>query len=205
MQQSFPAPSIDSNFGRALATIRDARNLSQRAFADRLSERGVVMDASAVSRIEQGKRPVRLSEAVVMADILDVGMNQLLGIARTPESELVLAQRKLSAVTDDARGPIVQLINSALEVRDLLHEYPHLVHLVKDPVVGDLSSFDEFFDWLKQRMTQDSLELLMARVYPEVMAFPGQIDAVIDLVAHLARTMLPVELQESHVEHSKEA
>jgi len=50
--------------------FREARGWSQVELADRLATEGMDMSQVLVSRVEQGKRPVRLDEAVVIAGVL---------------------------------------------------------------------------------------------------------------------------------------
>jgi transcriptional regulator with XRE-family HTH domain len=63
-------PSIESRFGDAVLKGRQALGLSQKTLAHRLTERGLAVDASAISRIEKGGRAIRLSEAEVIANAL---------------------------------------------------------------------------------------------------------------------------------------
>lgn len=45
--------------------------MSQRALSGLLANRGILLDASAIARIELGQRIIRLGEAAHIADILD--------------------------------------------------------------------------------------------------------------------------------------
>ena len=58
-----------------MRTVRNQIGMSQRTLADKLAARGIVMDASAIARIEGGGRVVRLGEAIAIAHILGFSMD----------------------------------------------------------------------------------------------------------------------------------
>ena len=69
--------------------VRQARNLttppvSQVDLAARLQLMGLKIDQSAVSKIEQGRRPVLDREVVALAEVLKVSALWLLGEVDTP-------------------------------------------------------------------------------------------------------------------------
>jgi transcriptional regulator with XRE-family HTH domain len=66
------------SFGQNLRDARLRKGWSQRHLADVLESRGVRLDPSAVTRIERGSRDVKLREAAVFADCLDVELQQLM-------------------------------------------------------------------------------------------------------------------------------
>jgi transcriptional regulator with XRE-family HTH domain len=82
---SRPAPqpnrvsAYEAAFGVRLRQMREALCLSQRGLAERLSEHGLVLDASAITRIEKGQRAIRLGEAPVFADAFSLRLTDLLG------------------------------------------------------------------------------------------------------------------------------
>lgn len=66
-------------FARRMREERLRSGVHQSVLAGRISERlDHRVDTSAVSRIEGGGRPVRLDEAVVIADVLEVPLSWLL-------------------------------------------------------------------------------------------------------------------------------
>jgi transcriptional regulator with XRE-family HTH domain len=66
------------SFGQNLRDARLRKGWSQRRLADVLESRGVRLDPSAVTRIERGSRDVKLREAAVFAECLDVELQQLM-------------------------------------------------------------------------------------------------------------------------------
>jgi transcriptional regulator with XRE-family HTH domain len=63
---------IEPAFGRWAKDMRKRAQRSQSDVSEDLAARGVMLDASAISRIESGERSVRLSEAVAIAAVLGV-------------------------------------------------------------------------------------------------------------------------------------
>lgn len=98
-------------FARRLREERAQGGLTQTEVARQLSERtGVVIDGSALTRIEKGQRAVRLEEAVALAEVVGQPLESLLhdepeGERRLAEleRELVDAQWRASAVEDQLR------------------------------------------------------------------------------------------------------
>ena len=68
--------------GENIARIRKAKKpiLSQRALADKLQLEGIDVDKNAIQRIECGKRFVTDIELVVIARVLEVPVQELLGL-----------------------------------------------------------------------------------------------------------------------------
>ncbi|MEV1170132.1 helix-turn-helix transcriptional regulator [Nonomuraea sp. NPDC049784] len=90
---------MEKAFGAALRDRRQRRNWTQQDLADKVAELGVTLHQSAIARIEAGARPVRLHEALVLARVLVVDLQDLL-----PDLA-VLAQADigtLEALRDDA-------------------------------------------------------------------------------------------------------
>jgi transcriptional regulator with XRE-family HTH domain len=87
---------------------RERQGLSQAELARRMAEvLGVNVDKSAVARIEQQIRAIRLDEAAAMAEVLDVPITALLSDRSAEEgealkqqylAELVVAQRQWEQV-----------------------------------------------------------------------------------------------------------
>lgn len=80
-------------FARRLRQERERRGFSQAALARRIAEvLGTNIDPSAVTRIEQQTRAVRLDEAVAAAEALDVPLALLLSDDPAAENEAKLQQ-----------------------------------------------------------------------------------------------------------------
>lgn len=68
----------DELFGLEVAAIREGKGWSKAEFATRLAEAGLDnFHPTTVGRMEKGSRPVRLSEAVVIAQVLETRLDDL--------------------------------------------------------------------------------------------------------------------------------
>ncbi|WP_290724250.1 helix-turn-helix transcriptional regulator [Gordonia sp. UBA6683] len=59
------------DFGNLVAAQRAKLELRQADVIDRLAERGIKLDSSAITRIEKGQREPRLTEALALSEILE--------------------------------------------------------------------------------------------------------------------------------------
>lgn len=79
---------IESKVGASIAELRKKRKLTQKKFAELLTDLGMPVDASAVSRMEKGERALRISECLLVAECLEVELSSLLGRMMTPKQRL---------------------------------------------------------------------------------------------------------------------
>jgi transcriptional regulator with XRE-family HTH domain len=145
--------SQEEAFGRAVAFWRGQRELSQRQLADRLTARGMKLDAPAVSRIESGARSVRLTEAMLIAEVLDLELDALVGFALSPPQQLHRLRRAADSAMNELE-PLLQLWLSRLAtVREFLVEHPELLANLPD-AEGEVrpDEPDEYFDWVRRRL-----------------------------------------------------
>lgn len=70
----------DVEIGHAVRDLRESMELSQAAFAALTRKRGLSWHQPTVSRIEDGERPLRLAEALVLADAFGLPLPGRLGI-----------------------------------------------------------------------------------------------------------------------------
>ena len=89
--QPQPTISAEDPFGRRLRYERERRGWTQADVAQRLSERGIVLHATAIAKIEQrdARRPrvIRLDEAAAIADIFGLPLGEMLKPAPSLFSE----------------------------------------------------------------------------------------------------------------------
>ena len=84
-------------FARRLREERSRANLSQAAFAARVSELlGYTIDGSAVTRIESTKRAVRLDEAVAIAKALGLSLVDMIPSEYSLEEEASRLEQHLA-------------------------------------------------------------------------------------------------------------
>lgn len=99
MQSPDEGTRVEVIFGKGVKEMRAKRNWSQQALAERLDQAGLNIDSSGVSRIENGTRALRLSEALLVASALDIDLDWLLRPAPTPD----VSERIEEAVADVRR------------------------------------------------------------------------------------------------------
>lgn len=69
----------ETTFGRNVRKLREAHGLSQAEFGRRLAAFGFPMLQSTVTKLEAGRRPIRVNEGGAIAAFFDVPLRQLLG------------------------------------------------------------------------------------------------------------------------------
>src|SRR5262249_7394260 len=63
---------VDANFAANLRHYRELAGISQEELANRMTARGFGFSQATIWKIEQGKRPVRIGEAVALAAAVDL-------------------------------------------------------------------------------------------------------------------------------------
>lgn len=114
--------SIDERIGQNLAIVRG--DTSQKELADRMRERGFKWSQATVWSIEHGERPLRLSEAQEVADILMRPLDMLLaqdGEAVVHAATRTVAERyndilKAMEEYDEARGNLALALDAIPDV-----------------------------------------------------------------------------------------
>ncbi|WP_442545194.1 helix-turn-helix transcriptional regulator [Arthrobacter sp. KN11-1C] len=118
--------SPGQTFARRLREERIRAGLSQAALAERLSELlDQKVDTSAVTRIEKHERAVRLDEAVVIAELLDLPLPAMLRDSETVDEQVAELQRDLSLEqwrASQAEAELQQAQESMAAIRRLIAE-----------------------------------------------------------------------------------
>lgn len=151
MQQTTKARTPEESFGFAVGAFRVSQKMSQRDFAAKLTERGMPVDASAVSRIEKGSRSVRLVEALTIAEVLDVDLDFLISRSKTPSQEFHAMRRRTDVALQNLVDPIVDAAYSLWEVQQHLLKHPDLLERLQDKELGRPSKPEEYLDWVTAR------------------------------------------------------
>ncbi|ROZ53527.1 XRE family transcriptional regulator [Rhodococcus sp. WS1] len=74
----------EMNFVAQMQARREAKGWSQTEFAKRLSAEGLRFHQPTVQRIESGERPLKLTEAIKIAEVLDTRLEVMLRAASVP-------------------------------------------------------------------------------------------------------------------------
>jgi transcriptional regulator with XRE-family HTH domain len=119
-------PSPGQTFARRLREERTRAGLSQAALAERLTALlGQKVDASAITRIEKHERAVRLDEAVVIAELLDLPLPAMLRDSESVDEQVAELRRDLSLAqwrASQAEEELQQAQDSMTAIRRLIDE-----------------------------------------------------------------------------------
>lgn len=85
----------EQQFGARLRELREHYDLTQAALAKRLDDRGVKLDPSAIARLEKGLRSIRLNEAVTIASVMQMNVDELLRPALPPDEQVAQAKKQI--------------------------------------------------------------------------------------------------------------
>lgn len=69
---------LEGNFAFQMKDQREARGWSQTEFAKRLSARGLPFHQTTIQRIETGRRPLKLTESIIIAEVLGTKFETML-------------------------------------------------------------------------------------------------------------------------------
>lgn len=116
------AAFVEAEFGARVREVRLSNKWTQRQLAEALG-----VDASAVSRIEQGTRAVRLAEAAAIADALGANLDALV-YGKGTERQLKTWSLAALHLMDEARRDAVELSDSILAICRMLTESPSLLN-----------------------------------------------------------------------------
>jgi transcriptional regulator with XRE-family HTH domain len=132
------APTPEQHFGAMVRQAREARDWTQESLRRHLADRGVHLEKTAMIRLEQGRRPIRLNEVAVLAKLLGLDLK-----AYTSSMPQLTAREYAAAKTDlqrvireqeQAAGRSAELESGLAEVmrtrRDLADQRAHLEWLV---------------------------------------------------------------------------
>ncbi|AKV86382.1 hypothetical protein AKG07_08795 [Microbacterium sp. CGR1] len=129
---------MDARFAASVAELRKARGWSQERLAKMLTRRGVRdMTGLVISRIEAGRRKVRLQEAVGLAQVFGVTL-----LSMTKQDEMLNAIVLLSGQVRDLRALQSDFLDTAERFAANVHESATYVLRVIDDLraSGDLDA-----------------------------------------------------------------
>lgn len=141
---------IEKTIGAQINTLRKMRKLTQKQFAERLSERGMPVDASAVSRMEKGDRALRVAECLIIAEVLETDVSMLLRGIQTPAQELS-ENRKFSDFSLQAMSDRVwDWLTFLMVAKWSLEDQPELASTIGE----GFSEGDSYLPWVSKRLHQ---------------------------------------------------
>jgi transcriptional regulator with XRE-family HTH domain len=141
------AVKVESDFGTRVREARQLLGMTQRELAFEVG-----LDASAISRLEQGSRAIRLGEAMLIADALKLDVRQLVygKLSNDPLLELYGACDELERATAQLRNATYEAEQSVGRLKTVLEipavrEYLAASPVDVDKVIGMCSRLPELF------------------------------------------------------------
>ncbi|MCR2784077.1 MULTISPECIES: helix-turn-helix transcriptional regulator [unclassified Microbacterium] len=156
--------NIDESFGSSVAKARSLLGMSQKELASALAERGMKVDASAVSRIEKGQRSVRLAEANVIAGALGRDLGDLLEASGTLQERLFAAYDQVEWRTTDLADAASKFVQSLFALSNLVQGNDDQLAMLRDEAVGQPTSGRDVPHWYATLLDAKQLDLKRERV-----------------------------------------
>jgi transcriptional regulator with XRE-family HTH domain len=135
---------VSGAFGERAKAARLRAGLTQEQLSHRLLP-GVVLDTSAITRIEAGQREPRLSEALVIARVLGFELHDLAGRA-----DLDYYMSDVKRLMTESRSALVRMLQSVDPVVDFVRQNPARLG---DDRLED--RFRELVEWFHQRLSNE--------------------------------------------------
>lgn len=116
---------VEQNFATNVREYREQSGLSQEDLAQRMAERGFGFTQATVWKIEQGKRAVRIAEAVALMDAL--GLPSWMNLTRSPyafrrDAQLQAAHRYAGVAYAAIKDATTEFLRAQVEVAVAAHE-----------------------------------------------------------------------------------
>jgi transcriptional regulator with XRE-family HTH domain len=156
-ESELSSKSVEQAFAEGMQRARRAAGLTQRALAGRLQREGLTLDPSAITRIEQGKREVKFSEAVLIARVFGTSALELAGVEQlVPQRELVRLRDEANLRMNDARRYLVSMLDTFLTIQELLRKSPSLLEELADERDPAPASVEDYLPWVRERVQRVS-------------------------------------------------
>lgn len=142
---------IDAQFGEAVRARRVEKGVSQKWVAEQMAEAGITTDGPSISRLEKGNRTVRLAEAVVLADVLDMSLEDLVFEAN-PRRALESLRYSANSAMRRVETYSGVWAEALLEVKAFIARRPELISVLHDPEGEPLDAADNYLNWVLKRV-----------------------------------------------------
>jgi transcriptional regulator with XRE-family HTH domain len=127
--------TAEQHFGAQVKEAREVSGWTQEALARHLQQAsGIGLSQTAITRLEQGKRPIRLNEASALAKLFGLDLQALSGtLTQLTDDEYQQAKAELENVVQKERAVAEKSSqlqeHLATEVAELMRERRHLIEL----------------------------------------------------------------------------
>lgn len=142
--------NIEKSIGEQISTLRKIKKYTQKKFAEVLTDHGLSVDSSAVSRLEKGERALKISECMIVAEALDVELTFLLRGVQTPAQELKETRSFADFCMRDMSQSFADWLSSLLIAKWQLEKHPDLLANVSK----DVTSHDEYLPWVAANLSK---------------------------------------------------
>lgn len=136
-------------FGQNLRAAREARNMSQADLVEELARHGVNLHRQTVHKIEHAGRPLKVDEAVAIAEALESDLDAML---RAPSN---FRLHELAATIEEKRSEAIRVVGEMYELQQRLASFLDS----DDDGEGDM--FTEYLDWSAVDLHDRLIDLLI--------------------------------------------
>lgn len=141
----------EADFGLRVKEQRKQKKWTQKKLAELIG-----IDASAISRIEQGVRAVRLGEAAQIAQALGTDLDELVFGGEVPPEVVLQRSRDVANRTmHEIRYAAVEMADSYLDIAELLAEHPGLFAALSYGEENEKNlpkTIPDYFNWVERRI-----------------------------------------------------
>lgn len=158
--------AVESGFGGRVKAERQRAGMTQRHLAELLG-----VDPSAISRLEQGARAIRLGEATRIAEALGRSLSSLVrgdDADLTPRAVLAQRARKADGAIVAIRSAAVALAREFGFISELLQASPEALEAIGDDEAGHPTTANGYFDWVAEKVAEFVASLADSVYVPDV-------------------------------------
>ncbi|TFH56832.1 helix-turn-helix domain-containing protein [Glutamicibacter arilaitensis] len=182
--------AIEKAIGAEIAKIRKERGLSQKQFIKKLSDNGLFIDASAVSRLERGDRALRIAECMIIAKSLEISVAMLLRGVQTPEDRIKELAQQADLELTAARDRLWAGLATHYEVKLSLERNPELLDAMSDDY--DLESPEDYLPMVAKELSLYEPISRKPSQHPLGVRDEGDMDQLLECALAIAKKMIAI-------------
>lgn len=149
---------FEDAFADAIRAAREERNLSQRQLAALLEERGLHLDPTIITRMEnrasKKRRSIRLGEAVIIASALDIDLDALVFSMEPAEQRFATARRMANDRMNETRGRLSEWLDTLQYAQRILASNPSLVESLAEGRWPPPADPAHYLAWVSERLVE---------------------------------------------------
>lgn len=183
------APNVEQSVILGIKRLRSEQGMTQSELSEAMSRLGFKFHQATVYKIENGERKVTAAECYALAQVFDVGMEELFTPSSTPEA----VARRIRTVADRMGQAILALDEICLRIRSI-HWTLFGLSTEEDVVMqgpdGKLTSVDEYLEGFRAFNLHNEV---LERLRQEVWADPKFSELMADLTGVLSLVELSIQ------------